>query len=111
MYGDDKNLVAWGIKNDNITLISVENGKESVLYDESIYSVDQVYFKVTVERGSSLSFLWSKNGKNWIKANDLHVDAEFLVRWDRVARPGLIYIGEHSVPAEFDFFELINDSF
>lgn len=109
MYGDDKNLVAWGVQNGNLTLLTVQDGRESVLYDKSISGAGRIYFRVIVERGCFLSFLWSKDGKSWTKVNDTLVDSAFLVRWDRVARPGLIHFGEYSAPAEFDFFELEND--
>jgi len=108
MYGDDKNLVVWGIQGDKIILKLIKDGRETVL-SESVYIDSLVYFKTEVERGCFLSFLWSKDGKSWTKVNNAPVDAAFLVRWDRVARPGLIHIGEHSLPAEFDSFELINN--
>lgn len=107
MYGDDKNLIVWGIQGDKILLKLVKDGQESVEF-ESDYNMFPVHLKTEVEKGCFLSFLWSKDGKSWTRVNNAPIDTKYLVRWDRVARPGLIHIGERSVPAEFGFFELVN---
>lgn len=107
MYGDDKNMVAIGIKNNNIEVRSVSDGKSSTHYSKSI-DIAEPHLKIEVERGRLLRFYYSLNGENWITATDSVFDASHLVRWDRVARPGLIHIGDGNNPAEYDYFELNN---
>lgn len=107
MYGDDKNMVAIGVKNNKVEVKSVREGKKSILYSNSIEKGDP-YFKIEVERGRLLRFFYSIDGENWISVNDSVFDATHLVRWDRVARPGLIHIGDYNAPAVYGYFELNN---
>ncbi|WP_298652515.1 family 43 glycosylhydrolase [uncultured Proteiniphilum sp.] len=107
MYGDDKNLVAIGITGDRIEVRSVREGAGSVLF-QTVFDKGNPYFKIDVERGCFLSFFYSEDGKSWIPVNDTPLDGAFLVRWDRVARPGLIHIGEAEAPAVIDYFLLKN---
>lgn len=106
MYGDDKNLVVWGYSGDELILKSVKDGVETVLYGAA--TLDPVYLKIEVTKGCLLDFFISKDGKEWIKVNDGSLNFGYLVRWDRVARPGLIHIGEYNAPAVFSYFKLDN---
>ena len=105
MYGDDHNLMALGIKGGEIILISVKEGTEAILY-QSHADRKNIRFRIDVERGCHLSFSCSGDGKTWTRVNDTPLDASFLVRWDRVARPGLIHTGAYDEPAIFDYFTL-----
>ncbi|MDD4776985.1 MAG: family 43 glycosylhydrolase [Fermentimonas sp.] len=107
MYGDDKNMVAIGIAGNKIEVKSVRDGEESVLYS-SVIKKKKPYFKIEVDKGRFLTFHYSIDGNNWITANDTVFDASHLVRWDRVARPGLIHIGGNNEPAVYDYFQLKN---
>ncbi|WP_080902638.1 family 43 glycosylhydrolase [Parabacteroides sp. Marseille-P3160] len=106
MYGDDKNLIAWGVSGNNVILQSVKDGESSVLYNHS-YSSNNIYLKINVERGCFLSFYQSMNGIDWERIEISSFDSQYLTRWDRVPRFGLIHIGEHLAPAEFSFFKSI----
>lgn len=53
-----------------------------------------------------LTFFHSPDGKSWYRVNDTPLDGSFLVRWDRVARPGLIHRGRTNEPAVFNYFNL-----
>jgi len=107
MYGDDNNLVAIGMKGRKIILESVREGTEDILY-QSDSDRKNIYFRIDVERGCYLSFSYSSDGETWSRVSDTHLDASFLVRWDRVARPGIIHAGEYDAPAIFDYFQLTN---
>lgn len=107
MYGDDKNMVAIGISGNKVEVKSVRNGEESILFS-SIIKKNKPYFKIEVDRGRFLSFYYSLDGNNWIPATEEVFNATHLVRWDRVARPGLIHIGDENAPAVYDYFELKN---
>ncbi|MFV0418435.1 MAG: family 43 glycosylhydrolase [Dysgonomonas sp.] len=106
MYGDDKNLVVWGNLGNEIVLKSVKDGQEVILYGAAV--TESVYLKIEVTGGCFLDFFMSKDGKEWIKVNDKSIDFGYLVRWDRIARPGLIHIGEIDTPAVFSYFKLDN---
>lgn len=109
LYGDDKNLVALGIKGSEIILKSVKEGTEEIRF-RSTANAKNIRFRIDLEKGCYLSFLYSNDGKTWALINDSPLDASFLVRWDRVARPGIIHAGEYDAPAIFDYFHLTNHS-
>lgn len=108
MYGDDKNMVAIGVTDYKIEVKSVRDGKESIIFSD-IIETGNPFIKIEVDKGCLLSFSYSMDGNNWITANDSVFDASHLVRWDRVARPGLIHIGENDEPAIYDYFQLKNN--
>lgn len=105
MYGDDKNLVALGIAGDKLILKEVRSGDETILF-ETQYA-DTPYLKVDVTKGCFCAFSYSKDGANWtaIELPESPKDYQYLVRWDRVARPGLIHVGKLDEPAEFSSFK------
>ena len=107
MYGDDKNLVAVGITDNRIEVRSVRDGDGSVLF-QVVPDKRTPHFKIDVERGCFLTFSYSEDGKSWIPVNNTPLNVAFLVRWDRVARPGLIHIGKAEAPAAIDYFVLKN---
>lgn len=107
MYGDDKNFAAWGTSGNQLILKSVRDGKEDIIY-QSEFGNTVAYVRIEVKHGCQLYFFRSNDGKQWTKVNDNTIDFSSLVRWDRVARPGLIHIGEENQPAEFSFFKLKN---
>ncbi|MDD3036605.1 family 43 glycosylhydrolase [Bacteroides sp.] len=104
MYGDDKNLVIWGVSGNKLFLKRIKDNVESTLY-ESVCNDQDVYLKVTVEKGCLINFYQSKNGKEWNPVQDTHFQGQDLVRWDRVSRPGLIHIGNANEPAEYEYFK------
>jgi beta-xylosidase len=107
MYGDDKNFVAWGCEDNQLVLKLVKDGNETILYQEPT-SAKKEYFKIEVEKGRELSFYGSKDGKKWTKIIDSAMGSTDMVRWDRIARPGLIHAGRYTQPAEFSYFKLTN---
>ncbi|MDR3061687.1 MAG: family 43 glycosylhydrolase [Dysgonamonadaceae bacterium] len=108
MYGDDKNSVAFGSMDNRLLIKTIKNGKETTLTD-ILLPVPHPFLKIEVNNGSQGNFFWSADGNNWIKVQQdtEHPDLGYLVRWDRVARPGLIHIGAEEQPAEFGYFKLI----
>jgi len=106
MYGDDNNLVALGIKGSEIILKAVKEGTEENLYRSNSDRKD-IRFRIDVENGCYLTFSYSSDGEAWTQVNDTPLDVSALVRWDRVARPGLIHTGAYDAPAIFDYFTLM----
>lgn len=107
MYGDDQNLMVLGSMDNRIVVKSMENGSETILFSTEFESVSPS-LKIEVARGRLLTFLFSKDGERWTRVNETPIDASFLVRWDRVARPGLIHMGDFNEPAVMDYFTLTN---
>lgn len=105
-YGDDKNLVAWGCQGGQLVLKQLKEGDERVLASVPV-PAGNVGVKMVVTEGCRVSFLWRHAGGKWKALNGFDsVDYSYLVRWDRVARPGLIHWGTAADWAEFGFFKM-----
>ena len=107
LYGDDKNLIAWGIEGDKLILKVVKDDIESVLYD-SAFASKEIYLKLEVEQGCIFHFYKSLDGKKWQSVQNTPFKGKSLIRWDRVQRPGLLHYGDKDVPAEFSYFKMKN---
>jgi beta-xylosidase len=105
MYGDNENLVALATCDNKLILKTVKDGKEAVICEGTL-TQGTAYLKIEVEEGKLLDFYKSDNGKQWTKINDNSIDSGYLVRWNQVARPGLIHIGSEDQPARFSYFRL-----
>ncbi|PVH25183.1 family 43 glycosylhydrolase [Sphingobacterium corticibacter] len=105
LYGDHKNLIYLSVQGNEISLKSVQDGKEMVLVKNDGHTA---FLKVEVSRGVYCDFFTSVDGKDWKKINQEVVDATPLTRWDRVVRPGLIHAGSGDEPAIFDYFKISN---
>ncbi len=86
LYGDDKNLIAWGIEGDKLILKVVKDDIESVLYD-SAFASKEIYLKLEVEQGCIFHFYKSLDGKTWQSVQNTPFKGKSLIRWDRVQRP------------------------
>ena len=107
LYGDDKNLITWGVKGKQLQLKFIKENSESILYESGAVDKD-IYLKIEVEQGCIFNFYKSKDGKIWNPILDTPLKGESLIRWDRVQRPGLLHCGAKEVPAEFAYFRMIN---
>lgn len=105
MYGDNKNLLFFGVENNKLLLKSIKNDTE-ILLSEATYSGKSLHLKIVVKDGCILTFYSSSNGKDWERLSDVTEKADYLVRWDRVARPGVIHMGNSEQPAEFSYFKM-----
>ncbi len=105
MYGDDANLIAWGVVGDKLVLKAIKDREETILYESACPS-ERIFLKIGIDKGCLLTFFFSKDGKQWSTATEGSLDSTYTVRWDRVARPGLLHIGECEEPAGFSQFRL-----
>jgi beta-xylosidase len=107
MYGDHKNLVALGVAGNKLILKEIRNGQETVISEKELQATTP-YLRIEVVKGCYCSFSYSEDGKDWkeIEIDPSPKDYRYLVRWDRVARPGLIHIGLSDEPAEFTAFSM-----
>ncbi len=107
IYGDNKNYLAFGLQGDYLILYMVKDGRKSTLAQMAQLNTP-AHLKVNIEKGCIADFFWSTDAQVWKKVNDNSVNCNGLVRWDRVARPGLIFDGDVNAPAEFSYFKLTN---
>ncbi|MDR0698311.1 MAG: glycoside hydrolase family 43 protein [Tannerella sp.] len=106
LYGDKDNLILFGKENGNIVLKRVQKGTETVLYQKT--EPGNIHLKIIVSDGCHASFFLSTDRDYWLPlpAAVQNCDVSYLPPWDRVFRPGLIHIGDESVPAEFTYCRL-----
>ena len=105
LYGDDKNLIMWGVEGDRWILKSVQDGTEKTLYADTC-SPQKPFLKVEVAKGCQFRFYRSGDGKQWTAVTEEAVEGSFLTRWDRVQRPGLLHSGDSVRPARFTYFAM-----
>lgn len=109
LYGDDKNMVAFGYQGSELILKEVIDGKETVL-SQSPASSSASYLKMEITNGIQCSFFWSADGKTWTQITQIPAKRDYskLVRWDRVPRIGLLHCGENNEAAIFSCFTVKN---
>jgi len=107
MYGDARNLVVFAVRGARMFVRVVDDGRETTLYDAPLAAaVPLPHLRIEVTRGCVLTFSHSADGKEWTRLPIEPLDRGKLVRWDRVARPGVIHIGAAASPAEFTHFRM-----
>jgi beta-xylosidase len=107
MYGDARNLVMFGVQGSGLFVRVVDNGEEETLFETTLDAAAALpHLKIEVERGCVLSFSYSADGTEWIRIPIEPLDRSKLVRWDRVARPGVIHVGDETAPARFADFRM-----
>lgn len=109
LYGDDGNMIIWGVSDGKLLLKLVKDGQETPLYETGI-STPTPYLRFTLAHGAYLHFYYSDNGQDWKSIRPTPLDAKTLLRWDRVQRPGLFHAGDNDAPGIFDYFRLTNIS-
>ncbi|MCD8194295.1 MAG: family 43 glycosylhydrolase, partial [Tannerellaceae bacterium] len=107
-YGDADNQISWGIINNKLQLKEVREGKEQVLFEATSELSGHPCLKIQIRNGTLATFLWSADGELWEEFSGEEKDLVSFVRWDRVARPGLIHQGSPDQPAVFDYFRMKN---
>lgn len=107
-YGDASAYLAFGVKGQTLLLEIVHDGKKQNLFSTEFYG-SKIWLRMDVENGCNSSFYWSTDGKAWNKVSLEGEDRAYgqsMLRWDRVARPGLIHEGAVTQPACFAEFSL-----
>ncbi|MCC8036167.1 MAG: family 43 glycosylhydrolase, partial [Rikenellaceae bacterium] len=106
MYGSDRYFAALGVENGQVKLRTVRGGDQT----EEVYpdrSSDR-YLKIRVDGGHMFTFHTSADGRVWRELDVEGGSGQNFVQWDRIARPGLIHIGDPARPGEFACFKLVN---
>lgn len=107
MYGDNNNLLLFGMQGSQLLIKKISGGEESLVYKKNITN-GLPYLKIDVKDGCILTFQISDDGEEWETPYSDSVNCSQFPRWDRVARPGLIHIGQEQSPAKFSYFRLTN---
>lgn len=107
LYGDDGYYLAYGCVGDRLQIKLIRDGKEQQLTDLPLPS-PALHLRMKVKEGLPDQFAWSKDGKTWTPvSHGLSEEAiRSLIRWDRVARPGLYHEGDEKEPALFEYCSL-----
>jgi beta-xylosidase len=106
-YGDDTHYVAWGCTGNKLVLCIANNDNQTTQEEALTDRNRPVYLRIEVSEGYLCAFNWSLDGRKWNLLNVTSTpDYNKLVRWDRVARPGLFHQGDADQPALFSHFKL-----
>ena len=121
MYGDGRNLVVFGVQGSKIFIRVVDDGTETTLWERPLEFPPKTLglsyphpanprLKIEVKEGCVLTFSYSVSsgpgGPVMVPVPVEPLDRSKLVRWDRVARPGLVHIGAEDAPAGFSWFRM-----
>ena len=111
LYGDAENLITWGVSKNRLAIKLIRNGKEEII-SEGTVRTSNLYLRMKITEGKYCSFSWSKDGKTWISA-DMNgfgrMNVHTLVRWDRIARPGIYHEGKADESSAFSYVSLRNE--
>jgi beta-xylosidase len=107
IYGDDKNMLTCIFTGDKVQLKMVSGNQETILGEQPI-TEDTISLGIEVSKGCNATCYWRKDGDSWNQLGDAFIDCSSLVRWDRIARPGLIHTGKPGNPTGFTYFALHN---
>ncbi len=106
--GDEKNIVSAVIRNNQVQVLQLKDGKETIMYTTAIRPSRNSMLRMDVSNGKDISFSYSADGKNFTIINSTPVDGFYLPPWDRAVRVGLISKGNTSQKAVFDKFVIDN---
>ncbi len=106
LIGDEKNIISALIKGSDVYVTEVKDGRDSVLSTHTIPRRKKGFLQMQVRNGKDISFLYSKDGKNYIPLNKEKIDGAYLPPWDRGLRVGVVSKGTPDQKALFDNFEI-----
>lgn len=107
LIGDEKNAIVLSVKDKKISVVTTQNGKDSVVH-ELTNQPQKLQVRMSVKHGNEVTFSYSTDGKSFKTVNEKLFDAYFLPPWDRAVRVALFSKGDSSAKAVFDDFMLIN---
>ncbi|MGZ5135091.1 MAG: beta-xylosidase family glycoside hydrolase, partial [Flavitalea sp.] len=108
LIGDDKNSISVVYDDNKVSLIVLENGKETSILTSTVKPKKKLFLTAEVIHNKNIHFFYSTDGKKYKRLNESAIDCSFLPPWDRAVRVGLISRGTSDQKSVFDFFELIN---
>jgi beta-xylosidase len=106
LIGDEKNLVGAYLSGNQVQLVQVKNGKETVLSSHAIGSHKKGHLFMRVEGGKNITFSYSHAEGSPKKLNSQPIDGSYLPPWDRALRIGVAAKGAATQKAVFEEFEV-----
>lgn len=110
IYGDNDNYQLLGIENNIMRVTLTKDGNTEIVSKEIDIPVSaSVYLRLEVSKGNQYRFYYSLDRFSWIAVPLLAEkdgNSHGLIRWDRVARPGIYHKGDIDKPAYFEYVTL-----
>ncbi|MFN2457280.1 MAG: glycoside hydrolase family 43 protein [Chitinophagaceae bacterium] len=106
--GDENNTVTAVLRNGEIQVMQLKEGKETLLHATSFKPSKNIYLRMDVSNGKDITFSYSGNGKEFSVLNVKPIDGAYLPPWDRAVRVGLVAKGDATQAAVFDRFIMEN---
>lgn len=103
LIGDDDNLVAAVVRRNEVAIIQVKQGKDSVLATYPFSSGRLVELTMHVRNGYKVLFSWRNAGSKVLRRHTRELDASYLPPWDRALRAGIVTRGQGNT--QFERFE------
>jgi xylan 1,4-beta-xylosidase len=104
--GDDQDMVLVLLRNNQLEILKVKDGFESIAGIYEVSPSDSVFLQMWVRDRYSISFLYSLNGKDFKLLNEEPIKGIYLPPWDNPPRAGLVSRGNSDQHAVFEKFVL-----
>ena len=108
LIGDEKNMIAALLKGNNVQLVQVKNGKESIISTHPIKSDKLGHLRMQVKNGKDITFSYGHRENHLSVLNTEPLDGSYLPPWDRALRAGVVAKGSANETGVFEEFEVKN---
>lgn len=108
LIGDDQNMVRTLVTQHTLVVSKIQQGKETILAQQSLPDARAVLLRMDVKDGHTLSFSYSVDGARYLPLGVEGTDGHYLPPWDRAVRIGLIATGKAGQQGVFDNFTVIH---
>jgi beta-xylosidase len=107
LYGNDKNMLLWGLEGMYLKLYRIENEVKTALFSQRINMIE-TGLKIEILNVVAFRFGWSENGENWTyfpKSGEA-ITAAFLPQWGKGVRAGIAVEDNGNNTGNFSFFAI-----
>jgi hypothetical protein len=104
LIGDDENMIAAVIRRNEVAIIQVKQGKDSVVATYRFTGGKLVEFNMHVQNGHKVQFSWRNTGSKVLHRHTKELDGSYLPPWDRALRAGIVTRGQGQ--SQFERFEI-----
>jgi beta-xylosidase len=106
LMGDEKNMIAALLKGNNVQLVQLKDGKETILSTHTIESNKLGHLQMQVRNGKDVVFSYGHRENDLSVLNTKPIDGKFLPPWDRALRVGVVAKGSAKQKGVFEEFEI-----
>ncbi|MDR1919423.1 MAG: hypothetical protein LBQ65_07230, partial [Tannerellaceae bacterium] len=109
VYGNPKNLLAWGIAGKHLKLYQWKDNNKTELFSHPL-EASKVYLRIVSANARAFRFQWSENGKDWHSYPQAGsaIDGNFLPQWGKGVRAGLLVENNKQNTGSFAYFLIEN---